>query len=284
MKAHLVFGALVWCLVLVAAGNGLLDRTPGEQREYVTVRGERAIIHGRGLYSLDPEVLAVEGMVWDAVNIAWGLPLLALAVIAAWKGSLRGRLLLAGLFFYFFYTYLQLLTVYAFNRMFLVYVAIVALSGPGIFLSLSTIDVPRLPQRVGARFPRGLFIGFVLAASAALVAMWTARIVQISSTGRFPPELAGLITLTTQGFDLGLIVPLALASGILLLRKSSWGYVCTGVLLSFVLVMSLTLPAWIVFPLVKQGTLRPLEALPFAAISLVGLGLAVLFFAHLRER
>ncbi len=284
MRLHLLFGVMVWCLVLVAVGNGLFDRTPGEPQEHVSVRGERVLLHGSGLYRLDPEVLASEGLVWDGVNLAWGLPLLAVALSAAWKGSLRGRVLLSGLFFYFFYTYLQLLTMYAFNRMFLVYVGIVALTGPAFFLTLASIELQRLPLQVGPGFPRRLFVVFAFAASVLLVLMWTARIVPVLQTGRFPPQLAGLTTLTTQGFDLGLVVPLALASGILLLRRSPWGYVLTGVLLSFALVMCVTLPAWIVFPLVKQGSLRLAEAVPFAAISLLGLALAALFFLHLKEK
>ncbi|MBC7188092.1 MAG: hypothetical protein H5U38_13790 [Calditrichaeota bacterium] len=283
MKVHLLLAAVVWCLVLVAVLNGLCDRTPGKPQEYLTPRGEQAMLHGSGLYRFDPAPLAMEGMVWDAVNLAVGLPLLALAIIAAWRGSLRGRVLLAGLLFYFFYTYFQLFTMYAFNRMFLVYVGVVALSGVAFFLTLATIDVPRLGAHVGSGFPRRLFIGFAFAVSLLLVVLWMARIVPIMRSGRFPPELAGLTTLTTQGFDLGLVVPLFLCTGILLLRRSAWGYLLTGVCLGYALVMSITLPAWIVYPMVKEGSLRLVEAVPFGAISLVGITLAVLFFRHLRE-
>jgi heme/copper-type cytochrome/quinol oxidase subunit 4 len=274
---------MVWCLVLVAVFNGLCDRTPGEPQEYVTPRGERALLHGSGLYRFDPAPLAIEGMVWDAANMAVALPLLALSIIAAWRGSLRGRVLLAGLLFYFFYTYFQLFTTYVFNRMFLVYVGVVALSGVAFFLTLGAIEVPQLAAHVHPGFPRRLFIGFAFAVCLLLVVLWMARIVPIMKSGRFPPELAGLTTLTTQGFDLGLVVPLFLCTGILLLRRSAWGYLLTGVCLGYALVMSVTLPAWIVYPMVKQGSLRLVEAIPFGTISLVGITLAALFFLHLRE-
>ena len=102
-------------------------------------------------------------------------------------------------------------------------------------------------------------------------------------TDRFPPDMAGLTTLVSQGIDLGLVVPLMLSSGILLWRRSPWGYLLTSISLGYGLLMSITLPAFIVVPLIQDGKVSLVEALPFLASSLVGLVLAGMFYGNVQE-
>lgn len=279
----LIVCLLIFALVLIAAATGVFYRTPDAPIEYTTVRGERAVYQGSGLYRYDPTSLAREGVVWDAFNLLIGLPLFAVAVYLSQRSSLRGRLLLGGLLFYWFYAYLQMMVTYSFNVMFLVYVATYALSSVAFFINLHGIDVARLPAQVSQRFPRRLFIGYTFVVSAMLVFLWLGRILPAMSSGRFPPELAGQNTLTVQGFDLGMVVPLMLASGILLWRRSPWGYLLASLSISYGMLMSVLLPAWIAVPLIQEGKTNLVEAVPFLGISLVGLIFAVLFFRNVQE-
>jgi hypothetical protein len=143
--------------------------------------------------------------------------------------------------------------------------------------------VARLPAQVSARFPRRLFIGFTFVVSAVLVFLWLGRIVPIMVNDRFPPDIAGLTTLVSQGIDLGIVVPLMLSTGILLWRRSPWGYLLTSLSLGYGLLMSLTLPAFIAVPLIQDGTIPLIEAVPFMVVSLVGLVLAGMFYRNVQE-
>ena len=69
MKIHLILSMLIFVLVLVAAGAGAFYTTPGEPYEFTSVRGERAIAQGSGLYRFDPVVLVREGVIWDTINL-----------------------------------------------------------------------------------------------------------------------------------------------------------------------------------------------------------------------
>lgn len=71
--------------------------------------------------------------------------------------------------FYFVYADLMFMTGVAFNHLFLVYVAIFALSAVAFFWNLSGIDAARLPAQVSRRFPRHIFIGFTFVMSAILI-------------------------------------------------------------------------------------------------------------------
>lgn len=283
MKNYVLLSGVIFFLVLVATATGIFYRTPGAPIEYVTVRGEQAVFQGSGLYRYDPAAFALEGVVWDVINLFIGLPLFALAIYLSQRNSLRGRLLLAGLLFYFFYGYLMFTVGVAFNQLFLVYIAIFALSGVSFFLNLYNIDVERLPAQVSDKFPRRLFIGFVFTLSAILTFLWIGRIVPIMLTGQFSPEAAGMTTLVSQGIDLGLVVPLALSAGILLKQRSPWGYLLAGITLTYGLMMFISIPAWIVVPLIREGKINLFEASPFLVLSLIGIVLTGLFYRNVQE-
>ena len=282
-KAVIWLSALIAVLVLVAAAAGVFSQTPGAHVSFVTVRGEHAIYQGSGLYRYDPASVAREGIIWDVVDLILALPLFAVAIVLSLRGSLRGRLGLCGMLFYFVYKYLMYAVMVAFNPLFLVYVAIFALSAVAFFLNLGGIEVSRLPAHMSARFPRWLFIGFTLVMSAALIVLWLGRIIPYTLAGRFPDEFAGMSTLVTQAFDLGMVVPLLLATAILLWRHSAWGYFIAGISLTFGFIMSITLPAWIAVPLIQAGQLNLIEAAPFTLLCLVGLNVAGRFFWCVQE-
>ena len=274
---------VILLLVLVAAATGVFYQMPGAHIDFVTVRGEHATYQGVGLYRYDPASVAREGVVWDVIDLCLALPLFAAAIVLSRRGSLRGRLLLGGMLFYFFYQYMQYAVMLAFNPLFLVYVAIFALSAVAFFLNLGGIDVSRLPAHISARFPRRLFIGFTLIMSAALTVLWLGRIIPYTLAGKFPNELAGMTTLVTQAFDLGIVVPLLLSTAILLWRRSAWGYLLAGISLTFGFVMCITLPAWIAVPLIQAGQINLIEAAPFLLLCLLGLYVAGRFFWSVHE-
>lgn len=283
MKFHILLSILIFFLVLIATASGIFYKTPGSAIEYVTIRGEKAIYQGSGLYRFDPTWIALEGIVWDVINLLIGLPLLAVAIYLSQRNSLRGQLLLGGLLFYFFYVYLMAMAGYALNRMFFVYVAIFALSSVAFFLDIYVIDVAQLPSQVSARFPRRLFIGFTFLMGAFLIFLWSGRILPIIASDRFPPDMAGLNTPVSQGIDLGIVVPLLLSAGILLWRRSPWGYLLTAINLGYGLLMCITLPAFIAVPLLQEGKTNWVESSPLLALSLVGFFLTWKFYGNIKE-
>ena len=283
-RTLLLFTGAILLLVLVAAATGVFSQTAGAPIDFVTVRGEQATYQGSGLYRYDPASVAREGMIWDVIDISLALPLFLVAIVLSWRGWLRGHLLLGGMLFYFFYKYLMYAVMVAFNPLFLVYVGIFALSAAAFFLNLRGINVSSLPSHVSARFPRWLFISFTLLMSVVLIVLWLARIITYTIAGRFPAELAGMTTLVTQAFDLGMVVPLLVATALLLWRHSVWGYLIGGISLTYGFIMSVALPAWIVAPLISSGHMNLVEAAPFTLLCLVGLYVSGRFFWSMREQ
>jgi hypothetical protein len=282
-RTLILLSGMILLLMLVATATGVFYHSAGAPIHVVTVRGEHATYQGSGLYRYDPALVASEGVIWDVINLCLALPLFALAIALCWRGSLRGRLLLCGLLFYFVYVYLQAATGDAFNPLFLVYVAIFALSAVALFLSLPGIEVADLPAHLSARFPRWLFMSLTLLGGLALTVLWVGRIIADTLAGRFPDDQAGMTTLVAQAFDLGMLVPLLLSTALLLWRRSAWGYLLAGISMTVLFMMSITIPAFIAVPLMQAGQLTLLVAAALVLACLVGLYGAARFFWSVRE-
>jgi hypothetical protein len=162
MTTQRVLNILV-CLILVlstiAAAAGLFWPSSGRHFKVTSVMGETVEITGSGLYRFDPLWGSVQAQGQDAVTLFFGVPALALAVWLANKGSLRGRLLQAGILGYFFYTYTTMAFGTWFNPLFLIYVVLFGSSIYAVVLAVGQIEVTGLSNRFDARFPRRFVIG-----------------------------------------------------------------------------------------------------------------------------
>ena len=88
--------SLIGILSLIAASAGLFYQFPGEPYPYTNHRGESVMINGQGLYYYDTVSMAAQAQANDLTTLVVGLPLLAVSAWLAFRGSLRGRLLLTG--------------------------------------------------------------------------------------------------------------------------------------------------------------------------------------------
>ena len=221
---------LIGLLALFAAAMGLFDQTPGEPYAHTNHRGEEVMINGHGLYYFDTISLAAQQEGNDLITLTVGLPLLAISTLLAFRDSLRGRLALTGTLGFFLYTYMSMSMLSSYNALFLVYVALFSLSLFAFILSMMSFDLTDLPQHFSARLPRGWIAGLMFLVGGFLLLAWLGRIVPPLLQNQ-TPTLENTTTLVIQAMDLGLIVPLAILSSILLLRRSPWGYLLTSVTL-----------------------------------------------------
>jgi len=117
------------------------------------------LLYGQSLY--DAKTLAAL-MATDVLNLVGGIPFLLVSLWLARRGSARGLLLWMGSQFYIAYGYAYYAFGARFNPLFLVYVALMALSLYALVWSLLVVD----PEAIAARFresmPSRLIGGFLL--------------------------------------------------------------------------------------------------------------------------
>lgn len=195
-KIILIASVLIALFAVTAAGTGLLT----------------------DLYKNDTKSAAAQQRGNDLVGLVLCVPLLLVSAYFAAKGSLRGRLVWTGTVFFFLYTYASqsFLTVY--NNMFLVYVAAFSLSLYTFAASVLTLDVRQVKESL-AGAPVKVAAGFMFFTGIVVMLMWLALIVPPLMRGERPVELETYTTLVIQAMDLGIIVPMAFITGMLLLKK-----------------------------------------------------------------
>jgi hypothetical protein len=237
---------LIIVLALLAALAGLFWQGSGEAYEHITPRGDTALIQGKGLYAYDTVSGAAQEHGNDAVTLLLGIPLLGTGIVLSRRGSMRGHLLLAGSIGFFLYTYASMSFLTALNPLFLVYVALFSLSLFAFILALSGLNPQEVAQHVSAGFPRRLLIGFFLVVAAFLTSAWLGLVVGAIRSGFLPEGSESYTTLVIQALDLGVIVPTAVITAVLLWRKHIWGYTLAAVVILKILTMGAALIAMIV--------------------------------------
>ena len=190
--------ALAGC-VLVASAYGLLVEHAYRGLPETTVRGARA---------------------QDACSIVVALLLVALA---RRPSSVRLDLVRLGLLGYLVYSYLIYASGVPMNRVFLVYVAVVALAGAGLVTGLARAVLAPPASRASDRLTRGT--GWMLVVTGVVFAgLWLSTLVPFALGGPRPePEGAGGTPYPVFWLDLAIVLPLVVTVGALLLRRHPAG-------------------------------------------------------------
>jgi hypothetical protein len=272
---------LIFVLTLVAALAGLW---PGEGTPYplTTFRGEEVTINARGLYTWDTVSSAAQMQANDLIVLTLGLPLLAVSFWLTRRGSLRGRLLLAGTLGFILYTYITMTFGAQYNPLFLVYVALFSLSLFAFVLVMMSFDLDSLPAHFSEELPRGWIAGLLFFAAAFLSLAWLGRIAATFAPG----AVAGLENTTSmfiQAMDLGLIAPVCVLSGVLLLRRHAWGYLLASVGLTKFLTLGIAVSLMGLNMARVGAPISPVELVIFPGMALAGVVMAIILLKHVKE-
>lgn len=266
------------CLVVAilagaAATVGVFFRGDGSVENVVSPRGEHYQMIVSGVYRYNAHRVVAEGIGWDVFTLFAAVPALLLCLIWLARGTLRARLFALGVLAYLFYQYLMYSVAWAFGPLFLLFVVIFALSLVAIVRILTTINMEELDSRTGPRFPAlGMGI-FSLAMAALLIIMWMARIVA-AMNGKINGVLLGQTTLVVQALDLGLVVPLAVFTGVTALRRRRIGYLLSSVVAIKGAAMAAAICAMLIAARIVEGALETVPFVIFAAAAAVALWLA----------
>ena len=272
---------LIGILALIAAGSGLFYQTDGQPYPFTSYRGEEVMIYNQGLYQYETVSSVAQAKANDLVTLVIGLPLLVISTWLAFHGSLRGRLLLTGTLGFFLYTYISMAFLAAFNPLFLVYTALYSLSLFAFILSMMSFDLETLPKHFSERLPRKWIAGLLFFVGGFLALAWLGRVL-LPTLGNQTPLLENATTMVIQAMDLGLILPLVVLGGVLISRRSAWGYLLASVALMKGMTMGIAVSAMGV-NMAMQGVPDSLGILtPFMVITLLNLVMAVILLKNVK--
>lgn len=204
-KSTLVLSIVIIVLTILASAGGLLIN---------------------GLYR-DNAFVTSTWLGNDIVTLAVAVPLLIVATILARRGSPRAYLVWLGLVESTLYNFGFYLFGSAFNKLFMVYAALFALSIWTLFIGLVNLDVTALSRKFGARTPAQAVSVYMLLVGLGLGTVYTVTWLNFVTSGQVPT----LVVKTDQptnvvlALDLSFVIPLFVVGAIWLWQHKPWGYV-----------------------------------------------------------
>lgn len=220
----------VAALAVVATLTGIFSsRGPGEY-QFTSLYGQALTIYGRGVYGGNTTSAVLQAIPQDIVTLVLAVPLLLGALWSARRGSLRGRLLLAGTLAYFLISYSMYTFIAMYNRLFLVYVALMSTSFFAFLLTFWSFDPAALKARFSDRLPVRFIGRYLMTLSVITALLWLRRVVPSLIAGTVPLEVEHGTTLPVQAIDLAFVLPSVFLAGWLLVRKVPLGYLLAPIL------------------------------------------------------
>jgi len=239
----IVFTVLILALSLSASIAGVLSYWHDMSRTITTVRGEIVEFQDAGVYRHSPHAFVTAGIPWDFARLLIGIPVLLASFVLYLRKSMRGTVVFIGSVASFLYQYLLWTFGWAFNGFFLIYVAVFSLSLCTLALVLAEVDLRQVREGISDHFPVVTAATFSFAMGAGLLFKCLAEIAPTIGSGAMPPVGKGFYTMVDQGLDLGLLVPLCVLVGVLLLKRETLGYVLTPAALMLGMTVGLSVVA-----------------------------------------
>jgi hypothetical protein len=273
-------------LSLISAVTGVLSGQSQdvEQRQFLSIYGEKVTLHGKGIYQNDSVSLAAQGIAQDMVTLALGIPLLIISLIMARRGLLKGRLLLTGTLSYFLYAYTSYSFLSMYNSLFLMYVMLMSMSLFGFILCVMSFDLQELKDSFNPKLPVKFIGGFQLFVAFTLIMLWLGRIVPPLVNGTTPAGLEHYTTLVIQAMDLGIVVPAALLSGILIIKRKNFGYLLSSVIIIKGLTMLTAITAMIIGMIMVGAEVSLVEIIVFPVYNLIAVFCLILLLRNINEK
>lgn len=231
-----------------------------------------------GLYRDNAFVSAV----WkgnDVITLALAVPVLAVSIWLARKGSLRAKLIWLGMLNFTLYNFAFYLFAAAFNWFFLLYTALFTLSIFALIFGLLGLDPQDIRDRFTDQTPRKWIAGYMIFVAFGLTLIEGMQIAGFIFTDQLPEIVLKVEhpTHVVPALDLSLLVPWLITGAIWLWKDRAWGYIITAVLLVKGVVYNLVLSA-VSLSTQQAGLAEFPGELPVWGLLFVGFLVCALFF------
>lgn len=258
---------LIAVLSVISSLFGLLSKGGPGQREFVSINGEKVTIYGQGIYKNDSLSIVAQGKASDLITLTLAVPLLLASLFITNKKSYKGRLLLTGTLGYFLYTYVSYVFLWMYNILFLVYVSLMSLSLFAFIICMMSFDVKNIKDMFNKKLPKKFLGGFQILVATIIGLLWLRKI----SEGSNPSGLEHYTTLVIQGMDLGIIVPTAFLSGILLIKNKPYGYLLSSVVIIKGITLLLAICGMILNVALQGLSISIVELVIFGFITIIAI-------------
>lgn len=164
----------------------------------------------------------------DLVTLGVAVPLFILGIVLANRGSQRGLLLWLGMLGYAIYNYAYYLFGAALNTFFGVYWVVLVLSAVTLILALASMDAAAVAAGFHQKTPVRLIGGYFVFVGLGLGIVWLAMWAAYAFAGQ-PTPIEPEAFKVVAAIDLSLVAPALIFGGVLLWRRSPYGYILAAI-------------------------------------------------------
>lgn len=270
MKKQLnIFVVLIATLSVISSLVGLLYQYESDLDTITSVNGQIVSLYQTGLYYRDSVSVASQGIASDLITLIIGVPALLLSLFAYNKDSLKGKILLTGMVGYFLYTYVSYVFLWNYNFMFLVYVMLMSLSLFTFIYLMTQYDYASFKNHFSDKTPLKLIGIYQIVIGVFVMLMWLGTILSGLVNNQTPEIVEHYTTLVIQALDLGIVVPAAIMSGVLLLKKENLGFVMSSVIVVKGTMMVIAILAMIINQMISGIEVNIIVTSMFSLFSLI---------------
>ena len=223
----------------------------------------------------------------DIADLFLIAPLLLAAAILVFNQKNIGLLLLTGGLFYTIYTFVIYSFALHFNSLFIVYCLILGLSFYlFIYLLLSPVKQD-VQYWFDERLPRRLAAYYLIVVAVIFYFLWLAELLPASISNTAPAILSeiGLLTNPVHALDVSVCLPALIITGILLLKGHPLGLFLSPAMLTFCLLMDITIGGLVVVMSVRGvGTESFAVLYVMGALAAISLAILVMYFRSMKKR
>jgi len=167
----------------------------------------------------------------DLVTLVVAVPMLVAALVLSMRGSQRAQLVWLGMLDYTLYNFAFYLFGAAFNSLFLIYVALFALSIFALIFGLVALDVKGISEQFRDSTPVKWISGYMLFVALFLGGFWISISLSYIFTGQIPQMIVAVDhpTNVTAALDLSMVVSVYVLGANWLWKRQPWGYVLAAI-------------------------------------------------------
>ncbi|GAB4287908.1 MAG: hypothetical protein Kow0098_05080 [Ignavibacteriaceae bacterium] len=238
------------------------------------------ILNGEEIYSAETANWRAQAISQDYIDLILLVPHLIISLFFASRGNIKAVMLWAGGMVYTLYTFTIYCYAINFNSLFLVYCAVLGISFYSLLLFLLSYNIYSQKLNIKKNTPiTGIFL-IIIAIVFSL--LWLSEIITAVINGEKPEQLVetGLMVNPIHVNDLSVLLPAFLMTGIFLLKRKSTGLIFTPVLLSFSVLMNITIATLVVLMNNYQVETSYTVAFIMLALTLISL---ILLISYLRN-
>lgn len=201
-----------------------------------------------GFYAAETPNWQAQSLGQDIADLFLVTPALVVTAFLAYKNRKGAILLWAGIVAYLLYTFVIYCFAVHFNELFILYCASLGLSFFSLFWFFITRSSGSFSAENYKAVPRRVISVYFFVLASLFYFLWLSEIIPAIAKNEVPQSIkeAGVFTNPVHVIDLSVFLPGIFITGILLFKKRRLGYIVAPILLTFFILMDITIGGLIV--------------------------------------